>query len=473
MSGRCGRPGIQTGGKMIQRQTRTLVVDDKIEHGNSILRALGKAGYPARFIPFSEEMPWEEEPLVGVRTVFMDLALLGAGIVSDQDRAAAQSVLEKVLDKCNGPWGLITWTSHAADGEKLFQHLSERMPVGLRPVTFATLDKELYLPEFKRVNEDKTIQLVEDVKAKLIPPSPIDCLLKWEISVQKAAATVLHELAKAAESATGDTNAEIKLSCLIHELAKAESGKNLTPGIPMASSLYPVLTPLLSDCLDQSEENSCITEELPCKDVQANDWQAYINRMLHIDSGDSLRLSPGCLIEIPVEEVGISQLDTLGTVPAKRGSRIRGLFLRFKETDDKNIKSDVANACKLFLIDITPPCDHAQKKSDNENYWRRFMLVCRVPLAYSQYLWLITKKDGNETREEGRLAGDHLYKTPYLSDETGGYVLVANANMIVSMGKSDTEKLPKPTFRIREQLFNHLLSWVGRHISRQGIVSLG
>lgn len=458
---------------MIQRQTRTLVVDDNQKEGEIILKALAEAGYPARFVVFQAGMEWPEEKMVGIRTILMDLALVGSGTVSDNDRAATQSLLEQLLDANNGPWGLVTWTSHAKDGEPLYKHLRERLPAGLRPVAYAELDKEKYLASKGRLDQDDMAVLDKDIKARLIPPKAFACLLHWEAAVYRAAATVLHELAKAAESATGEANPEDKLSRLLHELAKAESGKNLSPGTSITPSLYPVLTPLLADCLDQSEDDSCIPDQQPCQAIPGNTWQAHINRMLHIDVGDTLKLSPGCLIELPIEETGISQLDSLGTDPAKRGSRIRGLFLRFEDATEKARRNEASNDCKLYLMDITPPCDHAQKKSDDENYWRRFMLVCHVPLAHRRYLWRITKNNGVETREEGKLAGDHLYMTPSLPDETGGHLLIANANMIVSVPKSDLKKLPEPSFRIREQLFNHILSWVGRHISRQGIVSLG
>lgn len=459
MSGRGGRHGIQTGGKMIQRQTRTLVVDDNQEEGDIILKALAEAGCPARFIVYQGGMDWSEEKMVGIRTILMDLALIGSGTVSESDRSATQSLLEQMLDANNGPWGLVTWTSHAADGEQLYNHLRNRMPAGLRPVTYAILDKEQYLAVKRRVGRDDMTSLVEDVKAKLIPPKAVACLMNWEIAVHRAAASVLHQLTQAADNGAGNNNPQEKLACLLLELAKAEAGQTLPPQDSLITSLYAVLTPLLTDSLDQANHPDCLPPAHECQDAATSEWKHRINRMLHLDSTAPAKILPGALIELDTIPTGIQQLDTLGITKETREEAITQLFSKLSDTPEKTEKRrQAAKNCRVFIMDITPGCDHAQNRAEKHHYWRRFMVLYRLPSAH------------------GKAAekADNLYFMPeFLEPDGSSYFFIANANQVVALTQAEIGKLSKPVQRIREQLFNYILSWVGKHISRQGIVSLG
>lgn len=458
---------------MILKQPRTLVIDDRQDHGEKISQALNSTGYPARFILFNPDPDenWREEQLVGVRAVFLDLALLGSNVVTDNDRAAAQSTLEQVLSASNGPWGLVAWTSHANDAQKLYDYLRERLPAGMRPISFTVLDKENWLAEFKRTDEDKLTELAEAVVQALQPPPPVACLLGWEMAVQKAAASVLHQLTAAAIEAPGGAAPEKKLEYLLLELAKAEAGKTLSSYTSLAR---PVLTPLLADCLDQSDSDSYPPSTTQYPDPADSSWQYRINRMLHVDPVKPHQHAPGTLIELPVNSTEIGQLNSLGTTDAKRQSRIRGLFFRFDNSTKDAERKDISKSCKLLLMDVTPSCDHAQAKAENDNYWRRFVVLCRIPTEHQHHMWRVSKNPdtGEERREPNRLHAEHLYATPCFSDGSSKFLFVVNANLLISITKQDLKKLPEPSSRVREQLFNHILSWLGRHITRQGIVSL-
>lgn len=439
---------------MILKQSRILIVDDKKEHGERISLALSNAGYPSRFILYDPQMEWNEEKLTGVRAVLFDLALLGSNVVTDNDRAAAQTLLEQVFSETNGPWGLVAWTTHTDEAARLYNYLRDRLPPGIKPVTSGVLNKE----DFLQNDEASLAKLVTAVSEKLRPEAPIACLIGWEHSVQKSAASILHQLTGAAHNAPGEKTLQEKLDCLLLRLAEADAGKTLSAHDSLVKPLYSVLTPLLADCLDQIEGDACPVPAGECAEVINDAWSARVNRMLHIDATHNERLVPGALIEIPVAETKITQLGSLGENSAKRQSRIRGLFFRFEDGISKNVRNEISAACKLFIMDITPVCDHAQAKADNENYWRRFVVVCLVPTEYCQHL----------------LKAGHLYaESPLFSEGEKPFKLVVNANLIVSLTKDEVELLPKPCMRVREQLFQHILTWIGRHISRQGLVIVG
>lgn len=442
---------------MIFRQPRTLVIDDKQKDGEKITSALNSNGYPARFILFDTDS-WGNEQFSGVRAVFLDLALLGSGVPTDQDRSATVSFLLKILQPTNGPWALVTWTTYANDADTLYNYLRERLPKGMRPLSKAILDKEKWLPE---IEQQPTSDFAQAVIEKLELSPPVKFLLDWETAVQNAAASVLHQLTEAAEALQGNVGLDEKINCLLIELAKAEAGKTLGKLPSLTPPLYTVLTPLLTDCLDQSSTDDYPPAASGCSDPANSEWQYRINRMLHLDTGTSDRLLPGSLLELKPSNRGIAQLDNLGTTQDHREKCLIALLSK----DDGNQPNDetiqAAKASRLYLLDITPPCDHAQARAaGNDKYWRRFVVVYRIPKSHDK----IAKK----------IKADSLYSVPAMSENSDDeFILIANANLMLSIIGADVEKLPKPTYRIREQLFHHILSWLGRHISRQGIVSLG
>ncbi|WP_419625104.1 hypothetical protein, partial [Thiolapillus sp.] len=111
---------------------RILIVDDKQEHGEAIVRKLWRLGYTSLFVHFDQAVLADGEygPFQGVRLVFMDLDLIGEGRLGNGSSAyaAVETTIKTILDDNNGPWMLVTWTGHADHADKLLSHLKKRLP---------------------------------------------------------------------------------------------------------------------------------------------------------------------------------------------------------------------------------------------------------------------------------------------------------------------------------------------------------
>jgi len=435
-----------------------LVVDDKEEDGLRISSALWKAGLPVVFVQYDEAKLVDARPLAGgVRVVFMDIELSGKGLATNAHYAFQQVVtaLQKLLPTENGPWALISWSSNDDHAEAMFKFVRERLSGTDLPVAFGRLDKEA-------VNDTA---LLEAVKSKLDGIDAVRCLIGWEHAVRRAVASVLHGLACTAEKG-GDTGfLDSRLRNLLLELATAEAGKAQLSGMEV-TALYRLLSRLLADRLDASDAPSCAlgtpSHEPQVQDEEGREvWRCQINTMLNLDLNPGSVTSPGALFDVSTQKEQTLPSDLDST--KKRETFIRGNYLDTATSDRKA----VSKACRLYWLDITPPCDHANGKV----IWRRFVLVCRVPWQFRDHIWRLDRE--TDKKEVGRLCRDNLYRSPVCADESERFILLVNADLQITI-RTDavTAQLGPPSMRLRELLMADWMGWIGRHITRRGHIGL-
>ncbi len=446
---------------------RIVVVDDKREHGEAIVRKLWQMGHASLFVEYDQQRLIDREygPFGGVRLIFMDLDLAGEGRIGDGSRAYAdvQAVVEAILDEGNGPWALVTWTGHADHAEQLWDHLQERLPVHLRPLSRQVMNKEVLLADGKDAG------LIEELQTILAHQDAVRCLLNWEAGVLDSANEVIAELVKVA--ATLDGNSAENLGALLFELARAKAGKTIDQHTDFSQPLYKVLTALLSDRLGSGtteDEHACSSDYMKeLESVELAGWKRRINTMINLEiynENADTKASPGLLTQLP--EAGsiqvLSELDTEKGI----GKFIRRHFLCFQKAVNSKTKKEISSQCELFLMEITPPCDHAQKKS----VWRRFAVVCLLPCEYIEHAWNVDfTKDQNQV---GRLKGEYLRVSPEFMDEEGGFVLLVNANLQLALPEDQLDNLGKAKYRVKDAMLADWMGWLGRHATRLGHVWL-
>ncbi len=434
---------------------RILIVDDKQEHGEAIARKLWKLGYASLFVQYDQEALLEGKygPYQGVRLVFMDLDLAGEGRIGDGSRAYADVVatLKAILDSNNGPWVLVTWTRHVDHAETLFSHLKRRLPGELQPVSKEVMDKEMFINDG---GTDRNHDLLSRLREIIRQENATGCLLGWEARVWKSANQVVADLSRTASSLEGeDTNKN--LGHLLYELAKADAGETMEDSSEFAPPLYRVLTSLLSDklsVLSPGINGSC--DALAVSPIDGANhlagWKREINSMINFEAGYSASTCPGALFEIT------DSTELPHPADGDVWTLIEKQFL-FPKSTANDQQRKLVRQCSLYLLDITPPCDHFQKKID----WRRFVFVCMVPLG------------SLSNTQEKKLRKNYLNITPEFSFDGRECILVVNANLQISLcdGKLQ-ECLGNASGRIKEQLMADILGWMGRHITRLGHVFL-
>ena len=455
-------------------KAKILIIDDNPVHGKIIANTLWKSGKPVLFVHYSEQALIDETYGLhsGVRAIFLDINLTGDGgfFTGSHLYTPAEQALKKLLDDNNGPFALITWSSHDTEAEGLYQHLQERLPEGNRPVSLHKMDKDKLLQENEE-NRDQKLQ--ETISGILSKYHSLRFLIEWEGHIQNSSAELVKNLATIAdinEHSTFDKN----LECLLRQLAQAEVGKKwLEKDKNISSPLYSLLATLLSDRLSYTNPKEYPVTNTPCDDIKQLEftkWKCEINTFLHFDKSDCIGSMPGSLFSYPLDSSN-TPLPVIKTKKAMSNC-IRSHFLDMrKEVEGYKQRKRISDECELLLMDVTPPCDHAEKKVE----WRPFIVVCKVPIKYLHYLWRVDKE--SSTRVEDSLKGKQLRLSPSFAIDDDEFILVFNANQRTAIpepaNQTDWETLlGTRRGRIREQLLSVLTGWLGGHVTRGGYVTL-
>lgn len=468
---------------MTIHHNKLLVVDDNVEHGNLITKALWEAHIPVHFFEFSEKklisLSNNNIKHKGIRAILMDINLLGDGAASKNDYSAALNVIKTLIDENNGPWVLITWSTYDDRTQELFDYLVERLPDKLKPVAKQALPKEDYINAGEKNKGGRRIKPLPVYVKNLLSNLPaFDMLRKWESDVGGCMSEVVSAVSEVA--AVGDiSDYNGQLTFLLETLAIGEAGTEANEN-QLTPALQNILSDMLKDRLDVSgdfsrwinNKGSKITD----KKVHAL-WVRRINTMLNLTWKTKFNICyPGNIFKYPGNRVAIRM--PLFT-PASKKKLILDQFFNEKnvngsnksETEEKKKveKEKFIKSTELMMLDITPPCDHSNKKA----VLRKFITILKVPVEYNQkpFIKYLAK-------------GDYLSLTPefidldldILSDEeieNKGFFFMINARLIFSAKESEITGLNRHyKGRIKEKLLSDLSGWIGRHMSRSGYSSI-
>jgi hypothetical protein len=442
---------------------RILVIDDNEEDGIKVAKSVWASKYAIRFIQYDQESLGRagKENMRGVRIIFMDMDLIGDGILASGSKnfTAVQQVLQYCLDERNGPYVLITWSTFDAHAPELFKHLNERLPVSLRPSLCKQLNKEEY--------EDGDGKLTEKVREFMQELDAIGALILWEKSIQYAACETLYDLIDVALH-SGMKNTKDALRGVLYSLARAEAEQNLDKENSVRH-LYSVLSQILYDNLAgiRPEDDVALGELVYSgKNLQPKEqWSQKINAMLHLDLTNpdpNIGHTPGDVFTYPVKghDLPIPEEDL--------DKFLRGNFMSLKKSEDSK-KVKIKKACQLVLVEITPPCDYSQKKF----VWHRYVVGALVPHDLVD-LTRVMKRVGKREKRENRLPDFRWESSEFQIKDESPFRIIFNSRLIVSIPpkKEFQKKVGERLFRIRQPLLSDMIGWLSRQSSRQGHVSV-
>jgi hypothetical protein len=458
---------------------KVLVVDDDEVQGQRITEHLWRHGVPVVFVQYDPKMIDEGRipgNHIGVRTIVMDIDLLGGGQGDSSAWGIVQAEIERLLHDNNGPWKLITWTSHEYQSEGLYDHLTKRMNPGIRPVALESLDKEAYVAADSIGQEP---DLAEAVLAGINVTGPLACLGEWEANTRQAASRIIHTLTETANVTDGDDCCN--LQHVLYELAVAEAGKgNIHSQADVSAPVSRILTALLADEMEQNQLslNGCACpEDIDCG-TQPNlpiNWLARVNTMVNFDISQKERVMPGGVYR-NIEATCAPYLDVDLTNSDKCGAFIRNHFLQLPNKGSKRLnkteRKKISAACGLVLVDITAACDHAQGKG----LLRRCVVGCYVPIEHEEHMWRFKDISIQEERDVGNLQSQNLLVTPVLSasnKEGKVFRLLLDANLPISVPNASMDKLKGGLIgRIRETMLRDLSQRIAFHSARPGHIAL-
>lgn len=467
-------------------RNRVLVIDDKREDGEAVIRRLWEHQVPCYFLHYSEDAVTEllpEKKFSGIRIIFQDIALLSHSHPGHSDYTAAATGISRLLHNENGPWLLVAWSTWGEDPDlgdqyarELFEHLCDRLPQGIRPFKFVVLDKSPYTSGLhSSVKAENDLEQVEKqklliaVKSVMSSVSNLAALSEWEHDIRASASGIVHDLWGMAATTVQDRDlADQLLGGILDSLAKAEDA-TLGDGDNIAHPLYQILSKLLYDksCHVASSQIQVLNPQ------KQNIPTEKLNTMLHWDSS-TLQISPGSIFRWPINDS--VNLGTLSISNENLKEFIVDAFIDPKATAKRDAAlgdSDFLSNTTLVLIDITPACDHANKKA----FWRRFLVGIKVKI-----------EGKNHFTQKGKLPFDNLKETPTFEDSYGKFSYIFNSKLAVSLSDKneyqserngsyqnsfspDVSKL-EHIGRVRNELLQEIQFWYGRMASRPGIVSL-
>lgn len=458
----------------MEKNNHILVVDDRREDGEAIIRRLWKDQLSALFHHFDNGNPLAPEDIddkhSGIRVVFQDIHLtIGKGTPSHQDYAAAWGVLESLLSKDNGPWLMVAWSTWAEDPDngdryarELFEYLQKRLSDGKKPYSYVVLDKQPYtndgdhgiVKQEDELSEPEKLGLLESVRTELSKVPALSILSVWESDIKKCASSIVNNLWGLVGPEEGQTleDREARLLQLLYKLGKSQDGR-LGVSDDISTPLYELLATLLSDrltVLPIRQIKHAFTKEDPSIDA------CLINTMLHWEGSVSQQQMPGVVLSYPDDIVDVDMIK-FSSDKRKRGF-ILDQFL--SKSNQEHVRGDVEffKNISLVILDITPPCDHANRKAG----WRRYIVGLKVDYRYQGCLY-----------DENRLANDALRSTPvfYCNDER--FFMIFNSRLLCSI-PDQVKRFNNISMigRVKEQLLRDVVNWNGSMATRPGIVSV-
>ncbi len=447
---------------MTNYRTPIIVIDDIREEGLQIANAIMDSGHSARFIQYDPVKIQEQKkaPLFGVRFVFMDIELVGGGTFGDgssQFSAVERTILD-LLSEFNGPYIMILWSKHTDHCDRLKAHLLERLPNHHHPIEFKSLSKDEYKDGANMAN------LLAEVTRHIESLGAIDCLLAWENNIHSASSSTLAALIEIAHEWQGDS-LNLKIRDVLGKLARAEGEKNLSE-TNAVFHLYSALKNILHDKLTSYNyagrpqlgdwgkvimEGSTSTQQPQCASI--------LHSMMHLDlseddSADAQE--PGDVFaypsieDLPIPKLTAANIDDLFANIDKKIQLPTGTGAT--DVEKKTYRDLVKSKSSFVLMEISPPCDHAQNKAP----WHKYIVGLRIPVDKIDSIGEYTK----------------LIPAVQLPGDTSPFVIVFNARCTLSLPKSMASKLGKRMFRIRQDLCSAIMVWLAQQNSRLGHVSL-
>src|SRR5260370_16029157 len=166
---------------------RIIAIDDNLSHLQALAKGLNEAGAACITFPFVDGDIKVEQPLRGIRAVFIDLHLAQSALGAEEtpNFAVISTLLTEHLDPLNGPFALFLWTEYSEHCAALAAFLQARAAEYAIPVAALALKKADFLDATDSfVNADKFCREI----ATLISSQPqIAALVNWESRVAGAA----------------------------------------------------------------------------------------------------------------------------------------------------------------------------------------------------------------------------------------------------------------------------------------------
>ncbi len=453
----------------IPQNGRVVIIDDKWEEAQPIVKALGRKSVPVLYFPTIECCP--DAPLDDVRVIFLDLRLLPGSSETKTAIGPAYAVFSKIIGETNGPYILVLWTKHPEELSEFLEMIAKYKPAILPHWTIPLVKNNYIEPK----GENEWIEkpgamdcLKEELTKIMVPHSALRALISWEDCMHRSASGVVKELWTLAK---GESDVDNKLAALIALIGEANMGRQhfvQAPPEQQTAELFSILTEVAIDILE--------SHSLGCRHV--------FGTLVNPSPGDSLisainsRLFfAGTVVQAntPGQLYSTVQKDIIENLFGQKLKAWQeelfdtGKIRKPTGTDDekkewrKSKLEELREQSQLVFVEISPSCDFAQKK-------RKLLRI--VP-----GIW-VNKEDFGFVRNDAQ----YLYITPAIIgnaiglDKSQGYVIFDLRGASTFIEKRWNEIFEQfslvATKKMRRSLLTEMQTRMASHMSRPGINSL-
>ena len=426
---------------------RVIVIDDELEHLDSLTAGLNRYGaacLPIHFTGESADIP--ECP--HVRVIFADLHLSrGAATDHTRDFSTIGGLIEGTI-KPSGPYLIVLWTMYPEQASRLHNFLEERLQDVTKPFAVQALDKNDHLDADGSVKN--TGKLLDSITAIVTGQPQLAALLDWEERVLGAGADTVSSILELAEAAPPDVSRNEKVGSLLASLAVEAVGEEHVEEDRFRAvneALLPILADRIAFMRSREADNELWQAAFKESDIGRGlslEEAAKLNLLLHIavpPADTSKGDERGAVIALPKEFSGDAFESTFDLAQEMAAHK---QFWR-KEGAEKG-----RDQVRWVLVQTQAACDYAQAQPG--------------PLPFHLGLCL----PASEARRGMPPAA--LWRSPCFDLDGKPHFLHVNARFQMSLPSAEVAEA-QPLFRLREQLLNDLVYRLHSHGARPGIIS--
>ena len=412
---------------------RVVIIDDTYSEAKPLIQLFGKNNIPYYYYEGTpDDLP--DEPIKGVRFVFLDIELEGLRGQSVKNIASALTTrLKKIIGVNNGPYLIVFWTKHP---EIIDQVIVNCKKIKIQPIAHVDLEKSICKNKDGNFDIGK---ITKQINKKLKKTKAFQLYTEWENIVNHSCS----DFTQAFSSLTPvDDNWSKNTAAVFYKLYKSYVDKNITNNADIQFKLAcSLLNRSFSDTLDR-------------------------NTTEHLKAPDGFKIDNGTLDLNIISKINTSLFISYNPIQKNVSGNVYILNKKNNEKHLESLKSSlfkqgkVPDACKLCRITITPDCDIAQnktlKRKDNKIHRVLYGLMCSAEIS------------SNARNDRGK---DAVFDIGPLWVDNKTQIIVMHFGTISFWDESDSDGTLK--FGLRRDLLFDLQSKAANHVNRLGNFQLG
>lgn len=450
---------------MILQNTRILVIDDVYDEVKKLLLILNKNGLSFNYYRGDDLRELPNQPLRGVRLLFLDFVLGTEGQSDNNKISALMNVIKKTIPINNGPYIILAWTKHDIPQDNLLDLFKQKIMESVdipTPTAIINLDKRECMNSLPGIGK----KIKQEINDKQI----LEILLEWEAHAKTASREVVGALSDISKpQVTGEESYDqyssdwnSRLERHIYWIAESALGKNIKPDKDLLMAAQFSFTELFRDYVETVIRNETkpfkhLTQKI-CShrdNKYSPDEQAYMNSsFLLIRKGMPRRLQPGNMYKFTdvFERIKCERKDCYyNKTRLTKNEIVKEFFKGDLKTYPQ--KKMLIRQVVPILIEITPECDYTQKK------WRNAKMILGV-------MWPKSLGENSAASEKLKLS-DFLYRPVPIEYNDKIYCMTFNAHHLFNVSFKLFSAV-QPILKARKEFLVDIQHWFSKHMSRPG-----